>query len=175
MRINTIEEMKNALYYRGDPVVSYKVPDEYKYSDPSDYIWPSDKLEEHGNAHLGRGASSADKNTDHSVAIVGWGPCNVEHCKTGENVEAECWIIQNSWGTQGINNGFDLMHTDPDCDAGVLSSGEAIIPFVEGIRRSKARKDGKAGKDGKARKSNQEVWRSKLAMNLDVFHKTKFI
>jgi hypothetical protein len=148
MRINRIEEMKNALYYRGDPVVSYQVPTiQVKYSDPSDYIWPSDKLEEHENAHLGRGASSADKNINHAVAIVGWGPCNVEHCKTGENVEAECWIIQNSWGNhRGINNGFDLMHTDPDCDAGVLSSGKAIIPIMEGNRRSKARKDSKARK-----------------------------
>ena len=82
---------------------------------------------------LGNAISVSTEAYDHAVVVVGWGPCKVEHCMTGEIEEnAECWIIQNSWGvSNGVNEGYELVHTDPDCDIGVISSGIAYIPILK--------------------------------------------
>ena len=47
----------------------------------------------------------------------------------------ECWIMQNSWGRGRGWDGFYFFHTDPDCDGGVLSAGDAIIPIFEKVEK----------------------------------------
>ena len=108
----------------------------------------------------------SDKATDHVVAIVivGWGPCQVTHvsistsrrlhiqpnhglishilflyldqCKTNMTIDDECWIMQNSWGPSAGYEGFYFIHTDPECDAGIISSGGAIIPLFDKVDTS---------------------------------------
>ena len=45
--------------------------------------------------------------------------------------DTECWILQNSWGAAAGTQGFNFIHTDLDCDAGIISSGEALIPLID--------------------------------------------
>ena len=52
-------------------------------------------------------------------------------CKTGETITDECWIMQNSWGRDSGWDGFYFIHSDLDCDGGILSSGRGIIPIFE--------------------------------------------
>ncbi len=59
-------------------------------------------------------------------------------CKTGESVSDECWILQNSWGTGAGWNGYFFIHTDLDCDIGIVSSGEATIPLFGQVNSTDA-------------------------------------
>jgi hypothetical protein len=90
--IKNIDQMKNALYFRGDVGVSINAGGlGGPYSD--NYTWPSDNKDLHEQAYLGMGVSNTP-GTNHGVAIIGWGPCRVIPCNsvTGEEIEAECWI-----------------------------------------------------------------------------------
>jgi len=130
--ITTIEEMKNALAFRGDVAAmlnagATRTPDEL-----DGVQWPSNDIALHETATLNSGISfPSSVPPDHAIAIVGWGPCAVIHCLTDELVEeAECWIVQNSWGVGHGYEGMDFVHTDLDCDGGIVSNGGAIIPLV---------------------------------------------
>jgi hypothetical protein len=100
--IESIDQMKNALYFRGDVGVSIDaggLPGQSEFSDLSSYsdnfTWPSDDQDLHEQAHLGRGVSVPfPGSTDHVVAVVGWGPCTVIPCNSDSDgeIEAECWI-----------------------------------------------------------------------------------
>jgi hypothetical protein len=42
------------------------------------------------------------------------------------------YIVQNSWGKRsGINKGYDIVHTDLECDLGIISGGAATIPVYK--------------------------------------------
>lgn len=42
------------------------------------------------------------------------------------------YIVQNSWGKNyGIKKGYDIVHTDLECDIGIISSGDALIPVYK--------------------------------------------
>jgi len=87
--ISSIEEMKNALYFRGD--VSTAVDDDPMQSEnitgfdvtrpesKTDIKWPLDDIALAGNANLGKGSSFASQELNHAVVIVGWGPCQVKN------------------------------------------------------------------------------------------------
>jgi hypothetical protein len=90
--IESIEQMKNALYFRGDVAVSVSSNFMKGYSYSDNFTWPSDDKELHEQADLGWGISSPITSINHLVAVIGWGPCEVYHCNTGELIEAECWI-----------------------------------------------------------------------------------
>ena len=45
--------------------------------------------------------------------------------------DAECWILQNSWGPSAGTEGFYFIHTDLDCDIGIISGGQALIPLID--------------------------------------------
>lgn len=45
--------------------------------------------------------------------------------------DAECWILQNSWGPSAGTEGFFFIHTDLDCDIGIISGGQALIPLID--------------------------------------------
>jgi len=130
--ITTIEEMKNALAFRGDVAAvinagATQTPDEL-----DGVQWPSNDIALNETATLNSGISfPSSEPPNHAIAIVGWGPCTVNHCLTDEIVEeAECWIVQNSWGVGHGYEGMDFVHTDLDCDGGIVSNGGAIIPLV---------------------------------------------
>ncbi len=80
--INSIEEMKNALHFRGDVAIAYNgdttsgdvIEDENIKMPPND-------IELHEQAYLGEGISYPSGGTNHAVAIVGWGPCQVTHVR----------------------------------------------------------------------------------------------
>ncbi len=57
----------------------------------------------------------------------------LDQCKTGETIDDECWIMQNSWGPSAGYDGFYFVHTDLECDAGIISSGSAIIPLFDKV------------------------------------------
>ncbi len=57
----------------------------------------------------------------------------LDQCKTGETIDDECWIMQNSWGRSSGYEGFFFVHTDLECDAGIISSGDAIIPLFDKV------------------------------------------
>jgi hypothetical protein len=90
--IKSIDEMKNALYFRGDVAVGIAANDMLggPYSD--NFTWPSDDKELHEQADLGLGTSSPNTGINHVVAIIGWGPCRVIPCNSDsdEEIEAEC-------------------------------------------------------------------------------------
>ena len=48
--------------------------------------------------------------------------------------DAECWILQNSWGPSAGTSGFNFIHTDLDCDGGIISSNQAIIPIIDVVK-----------------------------------------
>ena len=50
---------------------------------------------------------------------------------TNEVIDDECWIMQNSWGRGAGWDGFYFVHTDLECDVGIISSGGAVIPLFE--------------------------------------------
>lgn len=50
---------------------------------------------------------------------------------TNELIDDECWIMQNSWGRGAGWDGFYFVHTDLECDGGIISSGGAVIPLFE--------------------------------------------
>lgn len=79
--IDSIEKMKNALYFRGDVAISYDATPSMGFDPEEGSVkFPPDDMELHEQANLGEGISipSTDM-TDHAVAIVGWGPCQVKH------------------------------------------------------------------------------------------------
>ena len=39
--------------------------------------------------------------------------------------------MQNSWGRGAGWDGFYFVHTDLECDGGIISSGGAVIPLFE--------------------------------------------
>ena len=45
--------------------------------------------------------------------------------------DTECWILQNSWGPSSGTEGFYFLHTDLDCDIGIISGGQALIPLID--------------------------------------------
>jgi hypothetical protein len=90
--IKNIDQMKNALYFRGDVGVTFNsggLLDQYS----DNFTWPSDDKDLHEEAYLGRGASGPT-GFGHVVAVIGWGPCSVIPCNSDsdEEIEAECWI-----------------------------------------------------------------------------------
>ena len=80
--INSIEEMKNALYFRGDVAIVYNhdaTPSDADF-EGEDIKMPPNDIDLHEQANLGIGSSYlSDGSLDHAVAIVGWGPCQVTH------------------------------------------------------------------------------------------------
>ena len=52
---------------------------------------------------------------------------------TNELIDDECWIMQNSWGRGAGWDGFYFVHTDLECDGGIVSSGNAVIPLFEKV------------------------------------------
>lgn len=48
--------------------------------------------------------------------------------------DTECWILQNSWGPSAGTEGFFFIHTDLDCDAGIISGGKALIPLIDVVK-----------------------------------------
>jgi hypothetical protein len=99
--IESIDQMKNALYFRGDVGVTlssgllsegeYIMVSKFFYGD--NFTWPSDDKDLHEEAFLGIGASGFTGG-GHLVAVIGWGPCRVIPCNSNssELIEAECWI-----------------------------------------------------------------------------------
>ena len=88
--ITTVEQMKNALYFRGDVSVGYqaKREDKMDLSGDGKVPLPSDNMELHEQAYLGEGFSYPYLGSaNHAVAIVGWGPCQVTHVSIAECVE----------------------------------------------------------------------------------------
>jgi len=82
--------MKNALYFRGDVSVGYsvRVEDMEDLSGEGKVPLPEDNIELHEQAYLGEGISYPfPGKTDHAVAIVGWGPCQVTHVSIDKCVE----------------------------------------------------------------------------------------
>ena len=89
--ISSIEEMKNALYFRGDVSIAInsaplKTDDITGFDvtwpeGKSDIKWPSDDISLNGTANLGKGSSYASQGLamTHAVVIVGWGPCEVKN------------------------------------------------------------------------------------------------
>jgi hypothetical protein len=93
-KIESIDQMKNALYFRASHELKAS---NGLYSDISEILWPSDNKDLHEEAHLGRGFSAPSGGTvkvNHAVVVVGWGPCTVKPCNSDsdEEIEAECWI-----------------------------------------------------------------------------------
>lgn len=41
--------------------------------------------------------------------------------------------MQNSWGPSNGYEGFYFIHTDLECDGGVISAGRAIIPLFDKV------------------------------------------
>ncbi|CAB9524772.1 Cathepsin L-like proteinase [Seminavis robusta] len=125
--LSSVEEMKNALYYHGDVSISLSVGFGW-YSDFTSLVsWPF---------FLGQGISGEPEPANHAITVIGWGPCLVplgdfeNPCGIpGEspNVLGECWIVQNSWGTDWGYQGYLFVNTDPYCDTGVLYN-DPIIP-----------------------------------------------
>jgi hypothetical protein len=183
-KINTIEEMKNALVFRGDVAISYNsIPSRSFNPEDENIKLPPNDFELHEQANLGEGISysSSTGAGTHSVAIVGWGPCQVTHvssstsrgiyskpnphglnishvlfcffilvlgqCKTGETIDDECWIMQNSWGPSRGYEGFDFVHTDLDCDAGIISFKvkDAFIPLFDKVVEVEAKEADTSG------------------------------
>jgi len=130
--ITTVEEMKNALAFRGDVAAMINAGATQTPDELDGVQWPSNDISLHETATLNSGNSfSSSEPPNHAITIVGWGPCTVNHCLTDEIVEeAECWIVQNSWGVGHGYEGMDFVHTDLDCDGGIVSNGGAIIPLV---------------------------------------------
>ena len=88
--ITTVEQMKNALYFRGDVSVAYEVRDEdmADLSGDGKVPLPNDNVELHEQAYLGEGISYPyPGSTGHAVVIVGWGPCQVTHVSIAECVD----------------------------------------------------------------------------------------
>lgn len=52
---------------------------------------------------------------------------------TNEVIDDECWIMQNSWGRDNGWDGFYFVHTDLECDGGIISSRNAVIPLFEKV------------------------------------------
>ena len=55
-------------------------------------------------------------------------------CKTNVTEDAECWILQNSWGPSSGTEGFYFIHTDLDCDTGIISGGFALSPLIDVVK-----------------------------------------
>jgi C1A family cysteine protease len=74
---------------------------------------------------LGRGLSvpiSSSEDVNHTVLVIGWGTCLIVPELDEENqhgVEGisplECWIMQNSWGSDAGYRGFFFVNNDPKC------------------------------------------------------------
>jgi len=121
-------EMKNAIHNHGDISVSVRMDPMQVWNPSEDVSWPH---------FLGTGLSgyASDDELDHSVNIIGWGPCLVPEadddnlCGTDYStmIIGECWIVQNSWGIEVGHDGFFFINTDENCDLGV--SLEGIIPL----------------------------------------------
>ena len=41
--------------------------------------------------------------------------------------------MQNSWGRGAGWDGYYFVHTDLECDGGIVSSGNAVIPLFEKV------------------------------------------
>ena len=134
----TLEEKKHALVHHGDLVMRMNVfalpayaPGPIEYSPINEITWPCDTKPCENPTNLGKGASAFYERTNHAVAVIGWGPCQVPRCPDGtclcgyeersQWINTECWIIQNSWGifNKGIN-GYDFVDTEEGCDAAGL-------------------------------------------------------
>jgi hypothetical protein len=67
------------------------------------------------------------------------------------------YIVQNSWGKNyGINKRYDIVHTDLECDLGIISQGEAMIPVYESSA-SKVTKDDTFSADGDVNTTSAEM------------------
>lgn len=58
--------------------------------------------------------------------------------------DVECWILQNSWGPSAGTEGFYFIHTDLDCDIGIISGGQALIPLID-VAKEKDTEDAASG------------------------------
>jgi hypothetical protein len=122
------EEMKNAIYYRGDISILYNAGRSMHWAPSGDVNFPK---------FLGQGLSvpSSTEGVDHAVVVIGWGPCLVPEpddenpCGvegTSPSVPGECWIMQNSWGSKAGYKGFVFFNNDPKCDNGFLVNSPMI-------------------------------------------------
>jgi len=59
--------------------------------------------------------------------------------------DAECWILQNSWGPSAGTEGFYFIHTDLDCDIGIISGGNALIPLIDVAKEKEDTEDAASG------------------------------
>jgi uncharacterized membrane protein YhdT len=129
--LNGADQIKNALYYRGDVAVSVSSKGLLSFNPDRSVIFPTNNDNKVANLGMGISMHASIEELDHSVVIVGWAPCAVKSCNnTGPSEiddSAECWIVQNSWGTNAGWNGYYFVHTEPGCDLGISFDGNAHV------------------------------------------------